>query len=108
MMMTKSLFLLFVTSVVFASGFVAPAAQRRTTARPFIVTTNHHPALFLHPEQAKALEEFAYKYMLEASQRSTNDDDTTEKNNRDCVVRKQRLNGPVAWCRRVIQNWKHA
>jgi hypothetical protein len=98
-MMLKSLFLLSLT-LVFASGFVAPTAQRM--ARPFLVVADSS-ALFLHPEQAKDLEEFAHKLMLEASQRCSAD---VEKNNQAHGC-KQR-DGPVAWCRRVVQHWKHA
>jgi hypothetical protein len=98
-MMMKSIFLLFATFMC-ASGFVAPAQR---TARPFIVADSS--ARFLHPEQAKDLEEFAHKLMQEASQRyNTADTEKTSIQAHDC---KQR-NGPVAWCRRVVQIWKHA
>jgi hypothetical protein len=97
-MMMKSLFLLFVM-LMCASGFVAPAQR---TGHPFIVADSS--ALFLHPSQAKDLEEFAYKFMQEAAQRCSTAD--TDKNNQANGC-KQR-NGPVAWCRRVILNWKQA
>lgn len=95
-MMMQSIFLLFATFMC-ASGFVAPAQR---TARPFIVADSS--ARFLHPEQAKDLEEFAHKLMQEASQRRSTA--VTEKNSQAHGC-KQR-NGPVAWCRRVVQNWK--
>lgn len=88
----KNLFLLLIILAV-ASAFVAPV-QRRPS---FVVDSTR----FLHPDQAKDLEACAYQIMQEASQQ------TATKKNNETLVRKQR-NGPVAWCRRMLQNLRHA
>lgn len=90
--MMKNFFLLLVI-LAFASAFVAPV-QRRPS---FVADSTR----FLHPDQAKDLEAYAYKLMQEALQQTA-----TEKNN-EALVCKQR-NGPMAWCRRMIQNLRQA
>ena len=88
----KHLFLLLVI-LDFASAFVVPLQQRPS----FVVVSTR----FLHPDQAKDLEAYAYKLMQEGLQQTA-----TEKSNETLVHKKR--NGPMAWCRRMLQNLRLA
>jgi uncharacterized membrane protein YgcG len=90
--MMKYLFLLLVI-LVFTSAYVAPV-QRRPS---FVVDSTR----FLHPDQAKDLEAYAHTFFYQTLQQTV-----TEKTNED-LIRKQR-NGPVAWCRRMLQSLRQA
>ena len=75
-----------------ASAFVP--MHQTASARPASLS----PA-FLHPDQAKDLEDCAYDLMKQALEQASE----TNTYNHQGVARAER-NGPVAWCRRIIQN----